>query len=401
MATVKVKFRPSSVATKEGTLFYQVIHQRIVRQIPTHWKIYPSEWDKHSSKLVISVKNENRYDYLKTIDGKIKREIDKIKRLIVHLGLEKEIYTADEIVNLYYSTISLKGFCFFAQELIDELKVLGKRRIIETYRSSLNRLVHYLGEEEIPFEKIDSNLMVSYESYLKQSGVSPNTISFYMRNLRAIYNRAVVKGLTPQRFPFKQVYTGIDKTVKRAIPLKIIRKIRDMDLGLFPIMDYARDIFMFSFYTRGMSFIDMAFLKKKDLKRGILSYRRRKTNQQLFIKWEKPMQEIINKYDTSTTPYLLPIITDMEKDEIQQYKSALHLVNNKLKEIGKQLKLNIPLTTYVSRHGWASIAKSKNIAISVISEAMGHDSEKTTRIYLASLDATMIDKANRIILKSL
>ena len=143
MATVKVKFRPSSVATKEGTLFYQVIHQRIVRQIPTHWKIYPSEWDKHSSKLVISVKNENRYDYLKTIDGKIKREIDKIKRLIVHLGLEKEIYTADEIVNLYYSTISLKGFCFFAQELIDELKVLGKRRIIETYRSSLNRVVHY------------------------------------------------------------------------------------------------------------------------------------------------------------------------------------------------------------------------------------------------------------------
>ena len=113
------------------------------------------------------------------------------------------------------------------------------------------------------------------------------------------------------------------------------------------------------------------------------------------------MQEIINKYDTSNTPYLLPIITDMEKDEIQQYKSALHLVNNKLKEIGKQLKLNIPLTTYVSRHGWASIAKSKNIAISVISETMGHDSEKTTRIYLASLDATMIDKANRIILKSL
>ena len=166
-------------------------------------------------------------------------------------------------------------------------------------------------------------------------------------------------------------------------------------------MDYARDIFMFSFYTRGMSFIDMAFLKKKDLQNGILSYRRHKTNQQLFIKWEKPMQELINKYDTSGTPYLLPVIKSCDKDERRQYKSEAHRVNRNLKKIGRQLGLVIPLTTYVARHGWASIAKSKNIPVSVISEAMGHDSEKTTLIYLASLDTSAIDKANSLILKSL
>ena len=93
--------------------------------------------------------------------------------------------------------------------------------------------------------------------------------------------------MTVQRDPFKYVYTGIGKTVKRAVPLKVIRRIRDMDLALFPAMDFARDIFMFSFYTRGMSFIDMAYLKKKDLQNGILSYRRQKTGQQLFVKWEK------------------------------------------------------------------------------------------------------------------
>ena len=125
-----------------------------------------------------------------------------------------------------------------------------------------------------------------------------------------------------------------------------------MDLALFPAMDFARDIFMFSFYTRGMSFIDMAYLKKKDLQNGILSYRRQKTGQQLFVKWEKPMQEIVDKYDTNATPYLLPVIRDMHADARRQYKNAAHLVNDKLKKLGEQLGLDIPLTSYVARHGW-------------------------------------------------
>lgn len=235
----------------------------------------------------------------------------------------------------------------------------------------------------------------------KSRGVCPNTSSYYMRGLRAIYNRAVEKGMTVQRDPFKYVYTGIGKTVKRAVPLKVIRRIRDMDLALFPAMDFARDIFMFSFYTRGMSFIDMAYLKKKDLQNGILSYRRQKTGQQLFVKWEKPMQEIVDKYDTVSTPYLLPVIKDMNADARRQYKNAAHLVNDKLKKLGVRLGLDIPLTSYVARHGWASIARSRNIPLATISEAMGHDSEKTTRIYLASLDTSSVDKANSQILKAL
>ena len=150
-----------------------------------------------------------------------------------------------------------------------------------------------------------------------------------------------------------------------------------------------------------MSFVDMAYLKKKNLQNGVLSYRRQKTGQQLFIRWEKPMQEIVDKYDTSGTPFLLPIIRDMEADNRKQYKCESYRVNQSLKKIGKQLGLTISLTSYVARHSWASIAKSKNIPVATISEAMGHDSEHTTRIYLASLDTTVVDKANSLILKSL
>ena len=193
----------------------------------------------------------------------------------------------------------------------------------------------------------------------------------------------------------------MEKTLKRAISLNDLKRIKGLDLSLKPNLDFARDMFLFCFYTRGMSFIDMAYLRKKDLQNGALVYRRQKTGQQLFIKWEKPMQEIVGKYDTSATPYLLPSIRDMDTDARKQYKNAAHLVNDKLKKIGRQLGLAIPLTSYVARHAWASIAKSKNIPISTISEAMGHDSENTTRIYLASLDTSVVDKDNSLILKSL
>lgn len=402
MATVKTKIRVSSVETKEGTLFYQVIHNRIARQINTKYKVYPSEWNNTRSEIVLpSDVDESRRNYLLQLKRTLIEDTKRLKNIISKLDKSGSVYITDKVVELYCTPSENGGFIAFTQTQINQLKQIGKRRTSETYTTALNSFMRFRGENDVSLEEFDSNLMVEYETYLKSIGICPNTTSFYMRSLRAIYNRAVEKELTLQRYPFKHVYTGIDKTVKRAIPLKMIRQIRDLDLTLNPMLDYARDIFMFSFYTRGMSLIDMAYLKKKDLHNGTLSYRRQKTNQQLFIKWEKPMQEIVDKYDTSATPYLLPIIRDVETDVRRVYRNAAHLINTKLKKLGEQLELPISLTSYVARHTWASIAKSKNISISTISEAMGHDSENTTRIYLASLDTSIVDKANSIILKSL
>jgi integrase len=242
--------------------------------------------------------------------------------------------------------------------------------------------------------------MLLYEACLKKKGVRMNTTSFYMRILRAVYNRAVEKGLTEQRYPFRHVYTGVEKTVKRAVSVKVIKKLKELDLSMKPTLDFARDMFLFSFYTRGMSFVDMAYLRKIDLQNGILTYRRRKTGQQLTIKWEKCMEEIICKYPSNKTDYLLPIIK-VQDNERKQYDNALHLVNYRLKDLSKILKLQRPLTLYVARHSWASAAKAKNIPLSVICEGMGHESEKTTQIYLASLETSVVDKANKVILESL
>ena len=402
MATIKIKFRASSSAEKEGTLFFQVIHGRVVRQIHTGYKLFPQEWDADSSGISFpACCAESRRNYLEAMNDAVREDVKRLNGIIQRLERACACYTADNVVETFLSPASDNRFITFSRNLIAQLKRIGKKRIAETYTSTVNSFERFRDGKDILLEEVDSELMMAYETYLASSGICPNSISFYMRNLRAIYNRAVDKELTVQRNPFKRVYTGIDKTVKRAVPLEVIRKIRDLDLSRSPVMDYARDIFMFSFYTRGMSFIDIAFLKKKDLQNGILSYRRHKTNQQLFIKWEKPMQEIVDKYDTSETPYLLPIIKSDGREERKQYLYEGQRINRSLKKIGKQIGLGIPLTTYVARHGWASIAKSKNIPIATISEAMGHDSENTTRIYLASLDTSVVDKANRLILRSL
>ena len=402
MATVKIKFRPSTVDGRQGTIFYQVIHNRIARQQKTSYRLYVYEWNPHLSEIVLPKSNENRKQYLLGISNSIRLDMTYLCKIINTLDYSQVKYTADDVIAEFVTYNSRYYLFSFIDGIIAHLKLLGKIRTSETYAATLNSFKRFRDNEDILLDNIDSDLMVMYEVYLKSKGVSPNSSSFYMRNLRAMYNRAVEKGLTTQRSPFKYVYTGIDKTVKRAVSLKIIKRIKSMDLSKNPSLDFARDMFLFSFYTRGMSFVDMVYLRKKDLNGGILSYRRRKTGQQLFIKWEKCMQEIVDKYETSETMYLLPLLNPFSRiEERKQYIYAGHNINNHLKSIGKELGLNIPLTMYVARHAWASIAKSKNIPLSVISEGMGHDSETTTRIYLASLDTVAIDRANSKILKSL
>lgn len=403
MASVRVKFRPSSVSGKEGNIYYQVIHNRVVCPIRTNYRIFESEWDDGASTLSYPTPvHAERRNYLQSVENHIEWDIKRLKIIIALFDRRHECYTTDDIVTKFSRQAKEQSLFTFMQEAIGQLKRLNRIRTSETYAATLSSFMKFREGQDILLYEVDSDTMMLYEAWLKGKGVCPNTISFYMRILRAVYNRAVEKELVEQKHPFKHVYTGIDKTVKRAVPLKAIKRIKELDLTLKPHLDYARDLFLFSFYTRGMSFIDMAYLKKSDLKNGVLTYRRKKTNQQLTVKWEKCMAEIVAKYnDCSTTQYLLPIITNPLLDERKQYRNAIYRVNTALKEVARLVDLSIPLTMYCARHGWASVAKSKNIPLSVISEGMGHDSEETTRIYLASLDSDVIDQANSLILKSL
>jgi len=387
------------VEGREGALYYQVIHNRVVRQISTGYKLFASEWDQRS-EAVIPCQHPagmERDNYLLSVGERIRRDKIRLEKAIRTLS-QSGPFTADDIVIRFHDSGQEPSFNDYIRQQIVRLKRLGKIRTSETYTAALKSFSSFMKGSDILFGELSSDLLMEYEAYLKNRGNSPNTISFYMRILKAVYNRAVENGLTGQRNLFKSVYTGVEKTLKRAIHLNDIRRIKRLDLSLKPHLDFARDMFLFCFYTRGMSFVDMAYLKKGDIANGILTYRRKKTGQQLFIRWEKCMQEIIDKYPVNETEFLLPVITERDKEYRKQYTNALHRVNTLLKKIGEILDLPIPLTMYVARHSWASIAKNHNVPVSVISEGMGHDSENTTQIYLASLDTAVVDKANKKIL---
>jgi site-specific recombinase XerD len=400
MASIKVKFRPSTVTDREGTIYYQVIHERKVRQLLTSYHVFPSEWDEKRSMVTTSQKSE-RKSFILSIRERIRWDVERLVKIDRKLDSNGLAYTADEVIdefNRYSHEYSLFNFM---EGIIAKLKQNGKIRTAETYKATLNSFKKFRQDEDIMLDCLNSEVMEAYEAWHHNRGVTPNTISFYTRILRAVYNRAVENEVIENRSPFRHVYTGIDKTVKRALPLEVIKKIKGMDLSLNAALDFARDMFMMSFYLRGMSFIDMAYLKMSDLKSGYITYRRRKTGQQLTIEWTNDMQLVLDKYPENESDYLLPIIKTVDINERCTYRNVGYNINRSLKQISQMLNLNFRLTMYVARHSWASAAKAKGVPLGVISEGMGHDSEATTQIYLASLDTSAVDRANATILKSL
>lgn len=284
---------------------------------------------------------------------------------------------------------------------IDRMRKLGRERAAECYKVSVNKFKKFRHGRDLRFDMMDEDMMKMFEAYMKGEMLCRNTTSFYLRNLRSIYNLAVKEGLAPEVPLFGTVYTGVDKTSKRAVTLLEIKQIRRMDLSDDKRMEFARDIFLFSFYTRGMAFVDIAFLRKKDVVNGILTYSRRKTGQKLTIKWKKEMQDIVDKYGPSHTQYILPIIVREDGTERRQYLSKMQSINRLLKQLSIRKGLGKPLTLYVARHSWASIVHGRNVPASVICMGMGHRTEATTEIYLSTLQGSKVDDVNDRLLRVL
>jgi len=401
MASIKVKFRPSSVGDREGTIYYQIIHNRVARQVTTGYKVHDTEWDEKRHSVLI-VQSSDRAHLLLSLCENIRWDMERFNRIIASFIRKGICFSAENIVEEFQSLVSRLSFFNFMESVIVRLKQDGKVRTSETYRSALNSFSRFRNGEDVMLDALGQGLMESYEAHLQAKGLVPNSTSFHMRILRAVYNRACEQGvITATADPFSHVYTGVEKTAKRAVDIGTIRRIKNWDLSMDKSADYARDLFMLSFYMRGMSFIDLAYLKKTDRVDGIVTYRRRKTGQKLTIRWTSEMQAILDKYPENETEYLFPVITSMTAGSRNQYKNCHYMVNKNLKTVAQKVGLQMPLTTYVARHSWASIAQSKGISLSVISEGLGHDNEQTTRIYLASLDTTAVDRANDIILSAL
>lgn len=276
MVSVKVKFRKSTKDDREGVIYYQILHRRVPRQISTAYRIRADEWNEKRSLVMVG--DTSREAYLMSVRDRIHWDIERLQRIIRRMANGIVEFTSEDIVEEFRRYSTDYSFIHYMENTIASLIRNGKIGTAENYRSALNSFRKFmascipegavLGEDDVMLDCITSELMERYEAWHLQQGHVPNTISFYMRIFRAVYKRAVDENIIEDLRPFKRVYTGVDKTEKRAIPLHFIRKIKALDLTMKPDLDHARDVFMLSFYLRGMSFIDLCFLRKTDLAGG-------------------------------------------------------------------------------------------------------------------------------------
>jgi len=433
MTSIQFHLRPSSRGCEfEGSLFIRVIHERKTLSITTPFHLFPAEWDKRHHCLIYHIQKNsyhreetNRFLYLNGIEKMMAVEKVLLSSIISSLEEQGEFSVAD-IIRLYRLRKSGVPMLSFVEKLSNNLIAHGQYRTARAYRTTSRGLAHFAGKSSFALADIRPSLLKEFQEDMVEKGKTLNTVSFYMRNLRAIYNRAIRESLieSPKKNPFEGVYTGVEQTKKRALSkedmtllardlLSIKTKQEEVPKDL-DTLSVAQRLFLFSFHARGMSFVDVAFLKKSDIHNNILVYRRRKTGQQLEMTVNMEMRRIIHSFrdNTKDSPYIFPIIKTPGRNEYRQYETGLKRQNLLLKKLSSHCQLSIvnrrsalancpleitatPLSTHVARHTWASLAKELNFPLAVICEGLGHTSEKTTSIYLSSFDRTVLDSMDR------
>ncbi len=290
----------------------------------------------------------------------------------------------------------------YMSNLIEQLEAAKRFGTAKNYKKAMSSFREFLGNVRLPLSALTEQVITDYNAFLVQRGLVRNSVSFYMRVLRAVYNKAVRQKLIKQQHPFTEVYTGIDRTRKRAVSEQLIAQLHRLELEEGSPLALCRDMFIFSYCTRGMAFVDIAYLKKSNLQNGMICYARRKTGQLLSVRIEPCIQRIIDRYANLDSPYVFPILTSLDAAEAyEQYQVALNTHNRLLGRLSEILGCGCKLTSYTSRHSWATAARNHNVPISVISQGMGHTSEQTTQIYLTMLENSVIDEANKGIIDCL
>ena len=400
MATIKLKFRPSSVPEAEGTLYYQVIHKRKVKWISTEHHIYADEWDENTEAIVV-VAGSERKGALALMQCKIDWALKRWQTILDRMERSHKDYTVEELYDAFSKEKTYKTVFVFLQEQVTKKEQMKRQGTARTYGNAYRRFKAFREDVDLTFDELTSDMIECYEAWLIDKRLKQNSIRCYLRTLNTLLCKAVEEGLLNNTNLFSHVRLSYVKTTKRAISEKELKVIANLELPENSTMALARDIFMFSFYMRGMPFVDIAYLRKTDLKNGMWTYCRRKTNQCLMVEWEKAQQKILDRYahQMENRSYLLPIIKEEDGTEYKQYQRMQININRALKKIGEMAELKMPLTTYVARHTWASVARDMNIPIAVISEGIGHNSIKTTQVYLNSIDISRINEANKRIIK--
>jgi len=380
----------------------RLIHNRQTTHIALGYSILEKDWNPSTAEIKKSCKSVggvNRANQL------VLKKRSDAKTLITDLERDKELSRLPiaELRKMIIGASTGDGSVFrFMQQQIDELRKIGKYGNARVYRDSLKAWKNYRNQKDIEFKQIDYRVLKGFENYFLARKTKPNTISVYLRTFRAVYNKAIKENIvSKEHYPFDRYQIPSNKTRKKAVSLDIISLIEHYQPEPGTRLWNAKNYFLFSFYTRGMNFVDMALLRLRNFADGRINYTRLKTGGKFSIKINPKAQAIIDLYQhgKKKKDYLFPIVQSTEDPAraFLEVKNGLNYFNKALKTISKELELETTLSSYTARHTYATGLKMKGLSVEVIKESLGHTDIKTTETYLKSFENSVVDEADEIL----
>jgi len=414
MAVIKIiLFDSPSKQLKDGTfpISLKVTHQRKRKYFSLNRYCTIKQWNKDDGKFRKNYKHHSSendaLEAIKTKAQKIIRDFDRYNKDFSFNAFEME----------FVGTSVGSGLKEAFERKIEEKIKEKKLGTAESYQSTLNVIIRFLKDTSkytstnFNLTDISFKFLTDLEHWLRaENNCKDTSIAVYMRTLRAIVNKAIKeKVIKREHYAFDE-YSIAERlnidTQKRAITKDTINKIKALVLPEEKNLKFARDIFLFSFYTRGMNFVDIAYLTPVNIVDGRLMYIRRKTKKPFNMKLLPQAQEIIDYYlanKETEGDFIFPVFNDAihisDKQKYTRRKTVLKLINKKLKEVAGMIDIdNLKLTTYVSRHSYATVLKDSKVPTAVISEAMGHQTEQITQTYLKQFENKELDQADENLL---
>ena len=400
ITSVKLMLNKSRILNNGSyPLVFQVIHNRRKKLLYTGYRMKEEVFDESEGKIMNGVGSTFTATEVVKMNRELRKMRNQIDIRIRQLERTREEFAVEDILtqNAFGTGKSQFYLLRYINAQIERKQELKKVGMAAAYKSTRSSLAKFIGRPDVRMSEVDLAFVRRYEDFLYSNGASGNTVSYYLRNLRSLYNQAVTDGYHPRgEYPFAKAQTRPAKTVKRALSRTDMQNLADLNLENEPELEFTRDLYLFSFYAQGMAFVDIVLLKKTDICNGVLTYSRHKSKQLIRIVVTPQMQGVIDKYNTENE-YLFPIISGEYASGYQKYRLALGRINRHLKKIAVVADIKVPLTTYTARHTWATLARDYGAPISVISAGLGHTSEEMTRVYLKDFDVSMLNQVNSIV----
>ncbi len=392
-------YRSKTLSNGEHPIMLRVCKGGKKKYISLGISVNPKFWDFEKNKPKRNC--PNREQLIKVIN----EQEQKYAEQILEFSVEKREYTPTTLIEAIVPVQKARTVGELFNEYIAQLKDEGRLGYALSVQQVCNSLLKYKGHLDIYFSEIDVNWLKAYELWLRCCKLADNTIGIRFRTLRAVYNLALAEGLVKADcYPFKKYKVSKlhKETAKRAITKEQVKQVIDYDVsGARFYKRLAVDMFAFSYLMGGINFTDMAFLTDKNVEGGRLVYVRQKTKKLIMLPLQEKAVEIMNRYRSSQRKFIFPILDERERT-LRQIRNRIYdvldNVNGYLKEIGKELGVELKISSYVARHSYATVLKRSGVSTSVISESLGHSSERVTQIYLDSFENKQLNDAMKNLL---